>query len=99
MKESTLALLAPLLEALRAKAALEEVRPAQFLLDGHDFLHFHGEDADIVADVRLAKRFVRHPVASPEEQAELLGQIDDCLVALESRGRDRARRARQRRRG
>ena len=51
MKESTLALVAPLLEALRANPALEELRPAAFYLDGHDFLHFHGEDAGIVADV------------------------------------------------
>jgi hypothetical protein len=97
MKQSTLSLIEPLLEVLRSKAALREVRPTKFHLDGSDFLHFHGEDAGVVADVRLSRSFVRMPVSTPAEQSELLERIDGCLDALESHRRGRQRSGRRRR--
>jgi hypothetical protein len=92
MREATLVLIAPLLRILRANPALSEVRPTVFHLDGRDFVHFHDDPDGVVADVRPAKGVVRVPVSSPEGQAELLDQIDECLSSVGSRTRDRARR-------
>lgn len=97
LKESTQATLAPLLEVLRSNPALREVRPAMFYLDGSDFVHFHGEDEDVVADVLLTKGRVRMPVATQAAQAELLERIDDRLKSLDSRVRDHQRRGRRNR--
>jgi hypothetical protein len=84
MKRTTLERIAPLLAELRRHPALREVRPAAFHVDGRDFLHFHDERDGIVADVRLARGFLRLPVGSRAEQAELLGRIDECLAALDA---------------
>jgi hypothetical protein len=89
MKQSTLSLIEPLLDVLRSNAALREVRPTKFCLDGRDFLHFHGEDTGVVADVRLSRSFVRMPVSTPAEQSELLERIGEYLDALESHRRGR----------
>lgn len=96
MRQAVLEQIAPLLALLRANPALVEIRPTAFHLDGRDFVHFHDERNEVVADVRLARGVVRMPVGTAVEQAELLGQIDDCLTALESRVRDRRRRKRER---
>lgn len=97
MRQTSLEKIGPLLEMLRANSALEEVRPTMFHLNGRDFVHFHDYSDGVVADVRLSKRVVRMPVSSPEEQAELLDQIDECLSSLDLRVRDRQRRQRDRR--
>jgi hypothetical protein len=93
MRQASLDQIAPLLEVLRAHPALEEVRPLMFHLHGRDFLHFHDYPDGVAADVRLATRVVRMRVASEVEQAELLGQIEDCLTTLDSRSRHRRRRS------
>jgi hypothetical protein len=82
-------------DVLRAHPALEEVRPLTFHLHGRDFVHFHDYPGGVAADIRLAKRVVRMRVASGAEQAELLGQIEDCRSTLDSRSRDRQRRCRR----
>jgi len=87
-----LARIAPLLEQLRARAALRERRPGVFTLKSLAFLHFHDDPSGIFADVRLAEGFVRLPVTSRSEQSDLLDRIDDCLSAVESRAADRKRR-------
>lgn len=89
MKQTTLDLLRPLLEVLRAHPALREVRPTAFHLDDRDFVHFHDEPEGIFADVRLRREIVRMPVSSPSEQAELLERIDEALSSLDSHSRDR----------
>ncbi|MCC5872345.1 MAG: hypothetical protein JJU22_08130 [Gammaproteobacteria bacterium] len=65
---------------------LEEVRPAVFHLDGKDFIHFHenGPEA-LVADVRLTRGRVRMPVATTQQQAELMERIEQKLGSLEQR--------------
>jgi hypothetical protein len=90
---ATLARIAPLLDSLRARAALREERPGVFHLKSRAFLHFHDDPSGVFADVRLADEFVRMRVTSPSEQSDLLERIDDCLSAVESRasGRDRRR--------
>ena len=93
---ATLARIAPLLDELRARPELRERRPGCFELGSRAFLHFHDDPAGIFADVRLGGDFVRLPVSSRSEQADLLDRIDDCLSTIESRATDgRRRRARR----
>jgi hypothetical protein len=94
----TLARISPLLEELRARPVLRERRPGVFELKSRAFLHFHDDASGVFADVRLAEGFVRLPVTSGSQQAELLERIDDCLSAVESRATD-LRRRRERRGG
>jgi hypothetical protein len=92
-----LARISTLLAELRTRPALRERRPGLFELKSRAFLHFHDDPAGIFADVRLAEEFVRLPVTSRSQQADLLDRIDDCLSTLESRAadrRDKQRRAR-----
>lgn len=96
MREATLDRIAPLLTVLRAHPALHEARPAEFEVDGREFLHFHDEPDGVVADARLAEGRVSMPVSSRTEQAELLERIDRSLGSLETRARDRQRRGRRR---
>jgi hypothetical protein len=85
---ATLARIASLLDALRARPALRETRPGVFSLKSRAFLHFHDDPSGVFADVRLADDFVRMPVTTRSEQADLLERIDDCLSAVESRTKD-----------
>ena len=89
---ATLARITTLLEELRARAVLRERRPGVFELNSRAFLHFHDDPSGIFADVRLAEGFVRLPVTSSSEQADLLERIDDCLSVVESRATGRQRR-------
>lgn len=91
----TLARIAPLLEALRALPALREARPGVFELKSRAFLHFHDDPSGVFADVRLAHEFVRLPVTSPSQQADLLERIDDCLSSVESRATGKQRGGRR----
>ncbi len=93
---STLARIKPLLAELRTRSALRENRPGVFYLKSRAFLHFHDDPAGVFADVRLTNEFVRMPVTSADEQAELLGVIDECLSTIESRA---ARKPRAKRHG
>jgi hypothetical protein len=92
---ATLARIPALLEDLRAHPALRETRPGVFTLKGRAFLHFHDDPSGIFADVRLAHEFVRLPVTTRSQQADLLDRIDDCLDAIDARIDDgrRSRRA------
>ena len=89
----TLDRIAPLLEQLRARPVLCERRPGVFELKSRPFLHFHDDPSGVFADVRLADDFIRLPVTSTSQQADLLELIDDCLSAVEARvaGRRRGR--------
>lgn len=88
---ATLSRISPLLAELRARPELREARPGVFELKSRAFLHFHDDPSGVFADVRLAGDFVRLPVTSSSEQADLLERIDDCVSALESRATDRRR--------
>ena len=86
-----------LLEKLRARPALREKRPGVFYLKSRAFLHFHDDPVDTFADVCLADEFVRLPMSSDSQQADLLERIDNCLSTIESRSSSRRRQ--QERRG
>lgn len=94
---ATLARISPLLDELRARAVLREMRPGVFYLKSRAFLHFHDDPDGIFADVRLEEDFVRMPVTSSSEQSDLLDRIADCLAAVESQ--DTGRKSKQGRRG
>lgn len=96
MKDSTLEILAPLLEVLRAYSVLNEVRPTAFHLDGRDFIHFHEEPEGLFADVRLSRGRVRLPVSTQAEQAELLERIEEKLSSLESHSMDKRQKRKYR---
>jgi hypothetical protein len=89
---ATLARISPLLEELRSRPVLREMRPGVFYLKSRAFIHFHDDPNGIFADVRLADDFVRLAVTSSSQQSDLLDQIDDCLSTIESRATDRNRR-------
>lgn len=93
--------IAPLLEELRARTVLREMRPGVFYLKSRSFLHFHDDPSGIFADVRLADEFVRLLVTTDSEQADLLERIDGCVSAVEDRssGRQRSKHGRPRSRG
>ena len=93
---TTLARISPLLEELRSRPVLREMRPGVFYLKSRAFLHFHDDPSGVFADVRLAGDFVRMAVTSRSQQAGLLEKIDSCLSTIESRSDDRRRRERPR---
>ena len=82
---ATLARISPLLDELRARTVLREMRPGVFYLKSRSFLHFHDDPSGVFADVRLADDFVRLPVTTSSEQSDLLERIDHCLSIVESR--------------
>ena len=88
---STLARLGPLLADLRARAALRETRPGVFSLRSRAFLHFHDDPSGIFADARIGEGFVRMPVSTASQQADLLERIDEFLADIEARTSDRRR--------
>lgn len=92
----TLARIAPLLAELRARPVLRERRPGVFELGSRAFLHFHDDPDGVYADVRLANAFVRMPVVSASEQADLLDRVDGCLSGAEARAAVRGRRGKGR---
>ena len=81
---------------LRSYEVLDEVREAQFFLDGKDFIHFHDEPDGLWADVRLSQGRLRKSVATLAEQAELMGQIA-AKLDVRTAPRRRARMERRRR--
>jgi hypothetical protein len=93
---AALARISSLLQELRARTALREERPGVFSLRSRAFLHFHDDPSGVFADVRFANAFVRLPVTSASEQADLLERIDDCLSSVESRLDERRRKRRRR---
>jgi hypothetical protein len=93
---ATLARISRLLEDLRARPALQEMRPGVFTLGGRPFLHFHDDPTGVFADVRLAREFLRMAVTTPPEQADLLDRIDECLAAVEAHADDERRRGKRR---
>ena len=91
----TLARMSPLLEALRARPALRERRPGVFELESQPFLHFHCDETEIFADIRVSGEFIRMPVTSSSQQFDLLERVDECLSAIEDRAENRRRRRRR----
>jgi hypothetical protein len=88
---ATFARIGPLLAELRSRDALRESRPGVFALRSKPFLHFHDDPSGVFADVRLAASFVRMPVSTASQQADLLERIDEFLADIETRATDRRR--------
>src|SRR4030095_16717774 len=86
---SALERIAPLLTQPRTYAALRERKPGHFFLGPQEVLHFHADPASVFADLRLSGRFVRLPVGTPAEQADLLGRVAETIETIESRETER----------
>jgi hypothetical protein len=67
--------LAGLLTELRAVEGLTERNPGVFYRRSRAFLHFHHDPAGMFADLRLGDDFVRFPVRTPQQQADLLKKV------------------------
>lgn len=96
MKDSTLELLVPLLNALRGYSILDEIRPTAFYLRGRDLIHFHETEQGVVADVLLSRGRVQMPVSTDAQQAALLEKIEPQLGSLESHSARSRRRSKRR---
>jgi hypothetical protein len=88
---ATLALIEPLLAALRAHPALRERTPGHFCLGRREVLHFHSDPAGVFADVRLSGGFERLPATTAAEQADVLDRIEACVDSIEARRHRRNR--------
>ncbi len=64
-----------LLGRLRAIEGLVERRPGIFYRRSRAFLHFHHDPSGMFADVRLDDDFVRLPVGTPVQQADLVARV------------------------
>jgi hypothetical protein len=75
--------LSDLLVNLRAKTGLVEKRPGIFYVKGKAYLHFHEDRAGLFADLRQGGDWLRFPVNSSDERAELLE-----IIGRNARARD-----------
>ncbi|MBI3677147.1 MAG: hypothetical protein HY243_11100 [Proteobacteria bacterium] len=71
--------LEPLLEKLRAHAALKEKSRGAFYRGGKAFLHFHEHGEEFFADVRLRDDFERFCATSAADRSTLLKKIAAAL--------------------
>ncbi|NER85036.1 MAG: hypothetical protein F6K42_37115 [Leptolyngbya sp. SIO1D8] len=78
--EKAISSLSPLLQQLRSLPSLKEKKPGIFYRKSRAFLHFHEDEDEIYADVRLQEPdFDRFPVTTPIQQATLLRAIRKTL--------------------
>jgi hypothetical protein len=69
-----------LLIKIRQHQGLKEKKRGIFYWKSNAFLHFHEEDDQRFADLRIGSDWVRFPVNSPVEQEVLLSQIAAVLA-------------------
>jgi hypothetical protein len=72
--------LGDLLESLRTRTLLVERRRGTFYVKGKAFLHFHEDRAGLFADLRDGGDWLRLPVNSPDERAQLLALVDTTIL-------------------
>ncbi|MEM9808958.1 MAG: hypothetical protein AAF959_27200 [Cyanobacteria bacterium P01_D01_bin.56] len=78
--EQTIAALDPLLEKIRPLAGFKEKKPGIFYRKSRAFLHFHEDNSQIYADVRLQEPdFQRFPVTTEDEQSIFLKEVQAFL--------------------
>jgi hypothetical protein len=68
-----------LLAGLRGLAQLRERKRGYFSRGSRAFLHFHEDDGDLYADVRLDDAFQRVRVTTGTEQASFLARVSQAL--------------------
>jgi len=76
--------LEPLLAALRTLPRLAEKKRGVFYRSSSAFLHFHEDPAGRFADLKTEDGWVRLPVTTLEDQAELLAQVRRALGEVAS---------------
>lgn len=67
--------LEPLLRELREIGELRERKRGTFTRKSKAFLHFHADGDELLADVRLADEFERHPATTAAQRAALLKAV------------------------
>ena len=72
--------LSDLLASLRTRTALVERRPGTFYVKGKAFLHFHEDRAGLFADLRDGSDWLRLPVNSSDDHANLLALVDTTIL-------------------
>jgi hypothetical protein len=72
--------LEPVLQKLRALAALKEKSRGVFYLRSKAFLHFHEHGAEFYADVRFAGDFERVAVTHASDRTTLLKRVRSHLA-------------------
>jgi hypothetical protein len=77
---SALDRLEPVLDKLRAHAALKEKSRGVFYLRGKAFLHFHEHGDEFYADVRFAGDFERVAVTRASDRTTLLKRVRSFLA-------------------
>ena len=75
VNESDLDRLEPMLRELRRLGELRERKRGTFTRKSKAFLHFHADGDELLADVRLADEFERHPATTAAQRAALLKAI------------------------
>lgn len=81
--EQTIASLDPLLEKIRPLPGLKEKKPGIFYRKSRAFLHFHEDNGQIYADVRLQEPdFQRFPVTTEAEQTTFLSAVQDFFQTV-----------------
>ncbi len=75
-KPETLDLIDDLLAAIRRRAWLTERKRGIFYRKSVGWLHFHGKEGAIVADLKVGRDWVRYPVDRRKDWAGLLAALD-----------------------
>ena len=80
--QETIQLIEPLLKDIRLMPGLVEKKPGVYYYKSRAFLHFHEEDSDTFADVRLVEpEFQRLPCTTENQQKQLVVKIRNCLIS------------------
>jgi hypothetical protein len=80
--DMTLASHADLLDALRSLDGLVEKgkTAGHFYVRSRPFLHFHGSEDGLCADLRRARDWERVPAATPDDRAAVLRAVQEHLA-------------------
>jgi hypothetical protein len=79
-RQEALDRLEPLLEQIRVLPGLREKSRGVFYRKSRPLLHFHEDPAGFFADLRLDQSWIRLPVNSPDQEAELLARLTAPLT-------------------
>ncbi|MFN4151060.1 MAG: hypothetical protein ACK4IX_08945 [Candidatus Sericytochromatia bacterium] len=78
-KDETLDLLEPLLEKIRILGKLKEKKRGIFYNKSIAFLHFHQEENDIFADLKVDEKWLRFPSNNDVDWEKILDKIKFIL--------------------
>ncbi len=81
--QKTIQLIEPMLKDIRSIPGLVEKKSGIYYYKSRAFLHFHEEDSNTFADVRLVEpEFQRLPCTTENQQKQLIVKIRKCLKSI-----------------